>query len=264
MAGKIVLYGGLASHGTSSPTARGRLPQEARALLTGWPASGPFALVEPMVPAAGLFPSGANPPSIGMSSSAGIAVAPSVQQLPRLAAGPGRAIGAAAEAQRRFALLRRKFNAALTQFDSSPTSSRSGARTRSACGCPDWMWSRRTRWPCQAYYEPPPVICYLDRGLGAAIRRARTRMPGGGKTRSRHPRAARTHDRQRHRLLAGARGRAPGSGTARSRRSLRPVLRDCSAAPASSGSWQLWERWISEIVADFWSSPASASPRRWA
>ena len=30
------------------------------------------------------------------------------------------------------------------------------------------------------YYEVPPVICYLDRGIGAAIRRARTRLPGGG------------------------------------------------------------------------------------
>jgi hypothetical protein len=30
------------------------------------------------------------------------------------------------------------------------------------------------------YYKAPPVICYLDRGVGAAIRRARTRMPGGG------------------------------------------------------------------------------------
>ena len=28
------------------------------------------------------------------------------------------------------------------------------------------------------YYEPPPVVCYLDRGHGAAIRRARTRLPG--------------------------------------------------------------------------------------
>ena len=30
------------------------------------------------------------------------------------------------------------------------------------------------------YYDAPPVICYLDRDIGAAIRRARTRMPGGG------------------------------------------------------------------------------------
>ena len=30
------------------------------------------------------------------------------------------------------------------------------------------------------YFEPPPIVCYLDRGMGAAIRRARTRLPGGG------------------------------------------------------------------------------------
>ena len=30
------------------------------------------------------------------------------------------------------------------------------------------------------YFELPPVVCYLDRGMGAAIRRARTRLPGGG------------------------------------------------------------------------------------
>lgn len=31
-----------------------------------------------------------------------------------------------------------------------------------------------------AYYEAPPVMCFLERGSGAAIRRARTRLPGGG------------------------------------------------------------------------------------
>jgi hypothetical protein len=30
--------------------------------------------------------------------------------------------------------------------------------------------------------DPPPVICHLDRGPGAAIRRVRTRLPGGGLT----------------------------------------------------------------------------------
>ena len=29
-------------------------------------------------------------------------------------------------------------------------------------------------------YEMPPLVCYLQRGQGAAIRRARTRLPGGG------------------------------------------------------------------------------------
>ena len=30
------------------------------------------------------------------------------------------------------------------------------------------------------FFAVPPVVCYLDRDVGAAIRRARTRMPGGG------------------------------------------------------------------------------------
>ena len=30
------------------------------------------------------------------------------------------------------------------------------------------------------YYKLPGLICYLDRSHGAAIRRARTRLPGGG------------------------------------------------------------------------------------
>ena len=47
-------------------------------------------------------------------------------------------------------------------------------------GCPGSMWSRPMRWRCQAgYYDLPPLICYLDRGPGASIRRARTRLPGG-------------------------------------------------------------------------------------
>src|SRR6266540_4353461 len=33
--------------------------------------------------------------------------------------------------------------------------------------------------PLAPYMDLPPVVCYLDRGVGAAIRRARTRLPGG-------------------------------------------------------------------------------------
>jgi len=36
--------------------------------------------------------------------------------------------------------------------------------------------------------------------------------------------------------------------------SLRPVLHGMQATPNPDRiAWQLWERWISEIVADFWS-----------
>ena len=105
------------------------------------------------------------------------------------------------------------------------------------------------------YYEVPPVICYLDRGHGAAIRRARTRLPGGGE----NPVA----------IIRVPRERMIGSGIASSlvhevghqgaallevipslRLALRKVQR---SAGEELIAWQLWERWISEIIADFWS-----------
>ena len=105
------------------------------------------------------------------------------------------------------------------------------------------------------YYDPPPVICYLDRDIGAAIRRARTRMPGGGE----NPVA----------IIRVPRERMVGTGIASSLvhevghqaaalldlvNSLRSVLRRLQrSAGAARRAWQLWERWISEIVADFWS-----------
>ena len=99
------------------------------------------------------------------------------------------------------------------------------------------------------------MICYLDRGVGAAIRRARTRLPGGGD----NPVA----------IIRVPRERMVGSGIASSLihevghqaaallelvESLRPVLRGLQrGSPREYPAWQLWERWISEIVADFWS-----------
>ena len=118
------------------------------------------------------------------------------------------------------------------------------------------MSSRPTRSTLPGgYYEVPPVICYLDRGIGAAIRRARTRLPGGGA----NPVA----------IIRIPRERMVGNGIASSLihevghqaaalldlvNSLRPVLQGLQRGRASERqAWQLWERWISEIVADFWS-----------
>jgi hypothetical protein len=105
------------------------------------------------------------------------------------------------------------------------------------------------------YYESPPVICYLDRDIGAAIRRARTRLPGGGE----NPVA----------IVRVPRERMVGTGIASSLMheighqaaalldlvdSLRPILKGLQrGSSASSVSWSMWDRWISEIVADFWS-----------
>ena len=105
------------------------------------------------------------------------------------------------------------------------------------------------------YYELPPLICYLDRGPGAAIRRARTRLPGG----HRNPVA----------IIRVPRERMIGSGIAGSLihevghqaaalldlvASLRVVLRGLQRGGGQDRDlWAIWERWISEIVADFWS-----------
>ena len=86
----------------------------------------------------------------------------------------------AEEAQRRFTILRLRFNTVLTQFDmfADVITQRSENETGVWLSGLDVAAADALALP--GYYEPPPVICYLDRDIGAAIRRARTRMPGGG------------------------------------------------------------------------------------
>jgi len=99
------------------------------------------------------------------------------------------------------------------------------------------------------------LICYLDREVCAAIRRARTRMPGGRD----NPVA----------IIKVPGEHMVGSGIASSLvhevrhqaaalldlvESLRPVLDGLGKRSlGDQQAWQLWKRWISEIVADFWS-----------
>jgi hypothetical protein len=106
-----------------------------------------------------------------------------------------------------------------------------------------------------AYFAVPPVVCYLDRGHGAAIRRARTRLPGGEE----NPVA----------VIRVPRERMVGSGIASSLvhevghqaaavldlvTSIRPALRRLEGGGYWHHTiWALWDRWISEILADFWS-----------
>jgi hypothetical protein len=159
------------------------------------------------------------------------------------------------EAQRRFTMLRLRFNIVLTQFDlfSDVITQRSESETGVWLGGLDVVSADALELP--AYYEAPPVICYLDRDIGAAIRRARTRLPGGGQ----NPVA----------IVRVPRERMVGTGVASSLvhevghqaaalldlvGSLRPILKGLQhGSPTNRMPWQLWERWISEIVADFWS-----------
>ena len=231
------------------------LAQEARALLTRLARVKPFALVEPMVPAANLLPAAQT--AIERHLAGGR------RELRRMVRGflgwlqsPGARRSTAAEAQRRFAYLRLKFNAVLTQFDlfNDVITQRSENESGVWLSGLDVVSADALALPGN-YYTPPPVICYLDRGPGAAIRRARTRLPGGGE----NPVA----------VIRVPRERMIGSGIASSLvhevghqaaalldlvASLRPVLRGLQhGAGATAIAWQMFERWISEIVADFWS-----------
>jgi len=111
-----------------------------------------------------------------------------------------------AQAQRSFSLLRLRFNAVLTQFDlfNNALTQRSEREIGVWLSGLDVVSADALRLPGD-YYDAPPVICYLDRGVGAAIRRARTRLPGGGrKSGRRHSRAQGTYGGQRHRVFAGS------------------------------------------------------------
>ena len=78
-------------------------------------------------------------------------------------------------------MLRLRFNAVLTQFDlfDNVITQRSENQTGVWLSGLD-VASADALQLHRKFFEAPPIICYLDRGTGAAIRRARTRLPGGG------------------------------------------------------------------------------------
>ena len=231
------------------------LEQEARALLTRLERVRAFALQETMVPAA--------MPSYEAQNAIEHYLAQGRRRLHHLVSNYIRWLHtdeaqrvSAAETQQRFSLLRLRFNAVLTQFDiyADAISQRSERVTGIWLAGLDSFAADALTLPGD-YYLTPAVICYLDRGHGAAIRRARTRLPGGGE----NPVA----------VIRVPRERMIGSGIASSLvhevghqgaalidlvTSLRPLLRGMQQGDQGQRLvWRCWERWISEIVADFWS-----------
>jgi hypothetical protein len=239
----------------TTPLAEAALRHEAGALMTRLAHARPFALHMPMVAAA-------EPQALAraaierhMAVLLGRTRTRVTGFLAWLDGPAGKAAGDPA-AQARFALLRLQALAAFTQFDLF-----SDALTqRSEHGFGVWL-AGLDALAADALllesrpYEPPPALCYLDRGAGAAIRRARTRLPGGGV----NPVA----------LIRVPRERLVGAGIASSLihevghqsaalldlvPDFTPVLAALEAkAGAEAVAWRLWRRWLGEIVADFWS-----------
>ena len=236
-------------------SARVILQQEARALLTRLARVKPFALQETMVAAAAVTPAAQS--AIDRYLIAGRRqLRRRILDFLRWLKGPDGRTASAPRIQQRFTMLRLRFNVALTQFDifSDALTQRSETDTGVWLSGLDVAAADALKLK-GGYYEPPPVICYLDRGHGAAIRRARTRLPGGGE----NPVA----------IVRVPRERMIGTGVASSLfhevghqavalldlvESIRPVLRGLQRNRGrDSVAWRYWDRCISEILADFWS-----------
>ncbi len=231
------------------------LENDARALISRLDRIQPFALHETMVAAAGPSPAA----MVGIER---FLLEGRREMRRRTLAyikwlnGPG-AKAAPDQMQRRFVYVRMRFNDVLSQFDlfNDAVTQRSETEIGVYLSGLDVAAADALRHQGK-FFSAPPVLCYLDRGPGAAIRRARTRLPGGGE----NPVA----------LIRVPRERMVGHGIASSLVhevghqvaaliDLVPSLKSALAKQhakrtgADKRAWQLFDRWISEIVADFWS-----------
>jgi hypothetical protein len=231
------------------------LAQEARAMLTRLARVKPFALSEAMLPAAAISTQAENAIERHLIAGRRELRSRLMSYLHWIQGPEGRA-ASPEQVQRRFTFLRLRFNTVLSQFDlfSDVITQRSERDTGVWLSGLDAVAADALHLP-GGYFESPALICYLDRGSGAAIRRARTRLPGGGE----NPVA----------IVRVPRERMVGSGIASSLihevghqgaalldlvASLRPVLKGLQSSAGSERiAWRLWERWISEILSDFWS-----------
>jgi hypothetical protein len=229
------------------------LEQEARALLTRLDRLQPYSMRMPMVASAAISPQAMTAIEDHMAR-ARRKLRDMVGGYLVWLRGPAGRRASPAEAQRRFTFLRLRFISLISQFDifADVVSQRSEHETGVWVAGLDDLAAEALELP--GIYIAPPVACYLERGHGAAIRRARTRLPGG--------------DENPVAIIRVPRERMVGSGIASSLvhevghqaaalldliHSLRPALQERQNGAGQLTAWRLWERWISEIVADFWS-----------
>ena len=227
------------------------LEQEAYALRGRLACLKPLALLDASVPAASITPHARHAIDRRLTSGHRELRQRVTGFLHSLRPSAGRAAPTPAAAQRRFTFLRLRFNALLTQFDifADAVTQRSEADTGVWLGGLDAL--ARDALALPGFYRSPELICYLDRGGGAAIRRARTRLPGGGS----NPVAIIRVPRERMIGAAVASSLVHEVGHQAAAllslvESLRTVLRPLGQR---HGAFLHWERWISEIVADLWS-----------
>lgn len=107
--------------------------------------------------------------------------------------------------------------------------------------------------PLQGLAEAPPLVVYLDRGHGAAIRRARTRLPGG------EPNPVGVIQIPRERMVGSGIAASLVHEVGHQAASLLNLVPTLKVSLATT-RWQkkdtiarhYFDRWISEIIADVW------------
>lgn len=228
------------------------IAQEAQALLVRLGSLRPFVMTETMVLAAAL-PYEAHRAIERFLHSGRTTLRDQVGAFLEWLDGPGRE-APAWEQQRRFVAIRMRFNDVLSQLDlfAEVVTQRSEQGTGVWLSGLDGLARDAVRVPGSPV-PPPPLVCYLARGPGAAIRRARTRLPGGRLS----PVA----------IIRVPRERMVGHGVASSlvhevghqvaaQLDLVPSLQaeiDRRAARGDGRAWAGWRSTVSECIADLWS-----------
>ena len=230
------------------------LEQEARSLAARLGRMKPFALIAPMVMAA-TVPQAAQTAMENHLTQGRRKLRTMIDEFIGWVRSPSGQSVTPAAAQKKIVLLKLRFNAVISQFHifADVLTQRSEHEMGVWIAGLDDFAADALDLPGN-YYQMPPVVCYVDRGHGGAIRRARTRLPGGDPT----PVAIIKipHERMIGSGIASSLVHETGHEAAHLLGLLQPLRKllraRAEAEPAANVVWGFWERWISEIVADFW------------
>ncbi|MEO5642262.1 MAG: hypothetical protein ABIQ40_12055 [Bacteroidia bacterium] len=157
--------------------------------------------------------------------------------------------------QNQFAMLKLRFNSILDQLDiyADVLTQRSEQETGTWLRGLDILAEDGLS-PGKKYFELPALMVYLDRGHGAAIRRARTRLPGGDL----NPVAVIQIPRERMcgngigSSLVHEVGHQAAELIGLTQRLKEETHKVGEQKTKNKKAWEYFERWVSEIVADFW------------
>src|SRR5262245_47813288 len=160
-------------------TTRAWVFDEARALLARASHVRPLAMQEAMTPAAAATPRTQRAMELALRRDRR-RVEAELHRLLRWLASPASSHATGAELRERLVQARMEFNNALNNFDLFVDAITQRSERDSGIWLAGLDAAAEDVLALPGYYETPPVLCFLDRGPGAAIRRARTRLPGGG------------------------------------------------------------------------------------